>query len=150
MKLLALTALATLVTAELSSCITQCAQNVTATNATSCPSKDFDSQDCLCEYGFTSAVRKCMYTGCASEVNAWVNTYRGAGCPENTYAANATNPHANSTGSNSTGATGSGTTAAGASGSIASSPAATPSSKAAVVVVPVVGAAIAAAVVAAL
>lgn len=40
MKLLAVAALATLAAAELSPCITQCAENVTATNATACPSKD--------------------------------------------------------------------------------------------------------------
>ncbi|BEJ13120.1 hypothetical protein CspHIS471_0302940 [Cutaneotrichosporon sp. HIS471] len=141
MKLLALTVLATLATAELSPCITQCAQNVTSANATACPSKIFESQECLCESGFTSAVRKCMYTGCASEVNAWVGVYRGAQCPEGTYSSNATNP------SNSTDKS-SGTT--GANGSAASSPASIPSSTAAIIGVPVLGAAFAAAIVASL
>jgi hypothetical protein len=40
MKLLAVAALATLAAAELSPCITECAQNVTAANATACASKE--------------------------------------------------------------------------------------------------------------
>ncbi|BEI82278.1 hypothetical protein CcaverHIS002_0301460 [Cutaneotrichosporon cavernicola] len=135
MKLLTLAVLATLAAAELSPCITECAQNVSSTNATACPSKNFESQECLCEYGFTSAVRKCMYTGCSSEVNDWVGVYRGAACPEGTYSAtNGTNPSSNSTGTTS------------ASGAAASSPSVSPVSTAAAIGAPVLGAAFVAAV----
>jgi hypothetical protein len=37
-----------------------------------------ESADCLCDYGFTSSVRKCMYTGCVSEVTAWVEVCQPA------------------------------------------------------------------------
>lgn len=94
-----------------------------------------------------------MYTGCVSEVNAWVTTYRGAGCPEGTYSTNTTTTMGgpNSTDNSTGGASaGSGSAAAGASGSTPSSPAATPTSAAGVIGVPVLGAALAAAVIAAL
>jgi hypothetical protein len=117
-----------------------------------------ESADCLCDYGFTSSVRKCMYTGCVSEVTAWVEVYRGASCPEGTYSSNTTNPHAagNSTGNSTTGGGAgrpanpppSGTSAA--AGASASTPAASPTSAATIVGVPVLGAAVVAAVVAAL
>ncbi|KLT42458.1 hypothetical protein CC85DRAFT_285541 [Cutaneotrichosporon oleaginosum] len=154
MKLLAFAALATLAAAELSPCITQCAQNVTAANATACPSKNFESAECLCEYGFTSTVRKCMYTGCMTEVNDWVAIYRGAQCPEGTYSSNTSNPHSSGNSSMSMGASASQSGSAAASGAAAaaSSPAASPSGTSAAMAlgVPVMGAAIAAAVVAAL